>query len=104
MLVVGVLELMSSGLTIAVATVGALVTFYAVGQSIGAPVLTALTIRFGRKPVLLWSMAVFLVANLAIVVADSFGAIVAARVLAGTMHGLFVAVALAIAVTIVPPE
>jgi MFS transporter, DHA1 family, inner membrane transport protein len=49
MLVVGVLELMSSGLSVAVATVGALVTVYAIGQAVGAPVLTALTIRLDES-------------------------------------------------------
>ena len=53
-----------------------------------------------------WSLALgaLIVAAMSIGTELAFGAIVAARVLAGTMHGLFVAVALAIGVTIVPPE
>ena len=51
LLVVGVIDLIAADLAVPVSTAGAAVTAYALGIAIGGPILTALTIRSGRRAV-----------------------------------------------------
>ncbi len=102
--VVGLLDLVAHDLKVSLSSAGLLVTAYALGLSIGGPVLAALTIRFGRRPLLLIALVVYLVLTVPVFLSGSFPVIIAARVLTGAAHGLFVGVALSIATTIVPVE
>jgi DHA1 family inner membrane transport protein len=87
-----------------VSTAGQLVTAYALGIAIGAPILTALTTRFGRRRVLRIALAAFVAGNVLAAVATSFGMLLIARVLTGSIHGLFIGVASVIAAGLVAPE
>ena len=64
MLVVGMIDLIAADLTVSVPAAGALVTANALGLAIGGPLLTFLTTRFDRRPVLLAATTVFVLANL----------------------------------------
>ena len=64
MLVVGMIDLIALDLSVSVPAAGVLVTANALGLAIGGPVLTFLTTRFDRRPVLIAATAVFVVANL----------------------------------------
>ncbi|PPK65434.1 DHA1 family inner membrane transport protein [Actinokineospora auranticolor] len=102
LVVVGVLDLIALDIGVRVSTAGLLVTAYAVGISLGGPIVTALTIRLGQR-VLLWvSLAVYVVGNGLAVVASDFGQMLVARVLTGTIHGLFIGVASSVAAALVP--
>lgn len=103
-IVVGMLNLIARDLEVSAATAGRLVTAYALGLSIGGPLLAAATIRGGRRTVLWLSLAIWLAANVLAVVGTSFDAFLLARLLMGSLHGLFVGVAFTIGTRIVPPE
>lgn len=104
LVVVGVLDLIAEDKDVSISTAGLLVTAYALGIAVGAPIIATLTTRFGRRRVLLASLVAFVVGNLLTVVAASFDMLVVARVLTGSVHGLFAGVALTIAAGLVAPD
>ena len=104
LLVVGVIDLLAADLEVPVSTAGATVTAYALGIAIGGPILTALTIRSDRRAVLAWALAGYVVATAAPLVPASATLFLGARFAAGSLHGLFIGVAFAVAGALVPPE
>jgi DHA1 family inner membrane transport protein len=104
LLVVGMLDLISTDLDISIPTAGTLVTAYALGMAIGGPLLTALTIKLPRRAVLAGALVVFILANLAPVLIAEYGLFVVARAIDGAAQGLFVAVAFGVGTAIVPAE
>ncbi|UNO42420.1 MFS transporter [Streptomyces sp. MST-110588] len=85
----GLLPNVADDLGTSVPTAGHLVSAYALGVVIGAPLLTALGSRVPRKRMLLLLMAVFTAGNLASALAPTFDLLVAGRLLAGLPHGAF---------------
>lgn len=103
-LVVGVLNLIAQETGVTISTAGTLVTAYALGLAVGGPVLTAVTFRLDRRFVLRLAIVVYVAATALIAVTADFGMLVLARVLTGAAQGLFVAVAITIGISVVPPE
>ncbi|MFE7583080.1 MFS transporter [Streptomyces gardneri] len=93
----GLLPNVADDLGTSVPTAGYLVSAYAIGVVVGAPLLTALGSRIPRKRMLLLLMALFVVGNLASALAPGFGWLVAGRVLAGLPHGAFFGVGAVVA-------
>ncbi|MER2060354.1 MAG: MFS transporter, partial [Niallia sp.] len=60
---VGLLPLIAEDFHVGITTAGLTVSIYALGVTIGAPVLTAITSNISRKSLLLWIMFVFIVGN-----------------------------------------
>jgi DHA1 family inner membrane transport protein len=104
LVVVGILNLIADDLSVSVSTAGQLVTAYALGISIGGPIVTALTIRFGRRSLLWLSLVIYIAGNLFAVLAVNFGALLAARLVTGSIHGLFIGVASSVAAALVAPN
>lgn len=97
LLVLGVLDALAMDLGVSTGAAGALLTTYALGISVGGPVLTALSARLPRRRVLLGSLLAYAVLTAVVAAASTFGLAVGARVLAGAMHGLFIGLALVLA-------
>ncbi|MFI9585640.1 MFS transporter [Streptomyces sp. NPDC052236] len=97
----GLLPNVADDLGTSVPTAGYLVSAYAIGVVIGAPLLTALGSRIPRKRMLLLLMALFVVGNLASALAPGFGWLIAGRVLAGLPHGAFFGVGAVVAARLV---
>ncbi|HMG65131.1 MAG TPA: MFS transporter [Streptosporangiaceae bacterium] len=104
LVVVGVLNRIAADLSVSVSTAGTLVTAYALGICVGGPALTAVSIRFGRRGLLLVTLAAYILGNVGLVAAASFGEMLAARAITGSLQGLFIGVAFAIGTSVVPPE
>ena len=104
MLVVGMIDLIAVDLTVSVPAAGVLVTANALGLAIGGPVLTFLTTRFDRRPVLIAATGVFVVANLLPALFADYPLFVVARVVIGAAQGLFIAAAMVTATSVVPKE
>ncbi|MFC9705738.1 MFS transporter [Streptomyces sp. NPDC056943] len=100
----GLLPNVADDLGTSVPTAGYLVSAYAIGVVVGAPLLTALGSRIPRKRMLLLLMALFVVGNLASALAPGFGWLVAGRVLAGLPHGAFFGVGAVVAARLVPED
>ncbi|MBT2366407.1 MFS transporter [Streptomyces sp. ISL-10] len=97
----GLLPNVADDLGTSVPTAGHLVSAYALGVVIGAPLLTALGSRTPRRRMLLLLMALFTVGNLASALAPGFGTLIAGRVLAGLPHGAFFGVGAVVAARLV---
>ena len=102
--IVGLLPTMAADLGVSLTSAGLLVSLYALGVAVGAPVLTALTGKLPRKTLLLALMALFTVGNLVAWQAPSYEALVVARVLTGLAHGVFFSIGSTIATGLVPRE
>ena len=102
--IVGLIPTIAASLGVSVPSAGLLVSLYALGVAIGAPVLTALTGRVPRKQLLLGLMALFTVGNLIAWMAPGYEALVAARVLTGLAHGVFFSIGSTIATSLVPKD
>lgn len=97
----GLLPDVADDLGTSVPTAGNLVSAYALGVVVGAPLLTALGSRVPRKRMLLLLMALFAVGNLASALAPGFGTLLAGRVLAGLPHGALFGVGAVVAARLV---
>ncbi|TSB31644.1 MFS transporter [Streptomyces benahoarensis] len=97
----GLLPNVADDLGTSVPTAGYLVSAYALGVVIGAPLLTALGSRVPRKPMLVALMALFTAGNLASALATDFPLLVAGRLLAGLPHGAFFGVGAVVAARLV---
>ncbi|MEU5833652.1 MFS transporter [Streptomyces diacarni] len=97
----GLLPNVADDLGTSVPTAGYLVSAYALGVVLGAPLLTAVGARVPRKLMLLLLMALFTLGNLASALAPGFGTLLAGRVLAGLPHGAFFGVGAVVAARLV---
>ena len=102
--IVGLLPTVAADLGIGLPSAGLLVSLYALGVAIGAPVLTALTGKLPRKHLLLGLMALFTLGNLLAWQAPTYEALVAARILTGLAHGVFFSIGSTIATGLVPKD
>jgi DHA1 family inner membrane transport protein len=102
--IVGLLPTVAKDLSISIPSAGLLVSFYAIGVAIGAPVLTALTNKFPRKPLLIYLMLLFVAGNLLAGISPGFIPLVLARIVTGFAHGVFFAVGATIAAALVPAD
>ncbi|MCP3023179.1 MFS transporter [Cupriavidus basilensis] len=102
--IVGLIPTIATDLHITLPSAGLLVSLYALGVAIGAPVLTALTGRLPRKALLLSLMALFTLGNLLAWKAPGYESLILARILTGLAHGVFFSIGSTIATSLVPKE
>jgi predicted MFS family arabinose efflux permease len=99
---VGLLPLIANDLEIPVTTAGLTVSLYALGITLGAPILTSLTSSMSRKSLLLWIMVIFIIGNGLAASATSIGVLLVARVISALSHGIFMSIGSTIAADLVP--
>lgn len=102
--IMGLLLQVAADLRVSVPSAGLLISGYALGVFLGAPLLTVASRRWPRKRVLLALMLVFTAGNLACALAPSYAALMAARVVTSLAHGTFFGVGAVVATTLVPPQ
>lgn len=102
--IVGLLPTIAADLGVTLPHAGLLVSLYALGVTIGAPVLTALAGGMPRKTLLLALLALFIAGNAFAAVAPGYGSLIAARFITGLAHGVFFAIASTIATDLVDRE
>ncbi len=102
--IVGLLPTVANDLHITLPLAGLIVSVYALGVTFGAPVLTALTGRIERKPLLLGLMGLFILGNSAAALSPSYEMLLVARVISAFAHGVFFSVGATIAAGLVPED
>ncbi|TPN94908.1 MFS transporter [Mesorhizobium sp. B1-1-5] len=102
--IMGLLLDVSADLGVSISAAGLLITGYALGVVVGAPLLGALTGRLPRKTLLLALMVVFTVGNLACALAPDYWTLMAARVLTAFAHASFFGVGSVVATSLVAPN
>ncbi|MEV5338834.1 MFS transporter [Streptomyces sp. NPDC052676] len=100
----GLLPDVAADLRISIPSAGHLVSAYALGVVIGAPLLAALTARMSRRTVLIGLMVLFVAGNALSAFAPDEHYLLAARFLSGLPHGAFFGVGAVVATTLVSPE
>jgi predicted MFS family arabinose efflux permease len=102
--IVGLIPTIAADLQVSLPSAGLLVSLYALGVAVGAPVLTALTGRLPRKTLLLALMALFTAGNLLAWQAPGYESLIVARVLTGLAHGVFFSIGSTIATGLVAKD
>ena len=101
--IMGLLIDVSSDLGVSISAAGLLISGYALGVVVGAPILGALAGRWSQKTLLVSLMMVFTIGNLACALAPDYWTLMAARVLTAFAHASFFGVGSVVATSLVAP-
>ncbi|MYW63964.1 MFS transporter [Streptomyces sp. SID8379] len=102
--IMGLLPQVAGDFGVSIPTAGFLVTGYAVGVMLGAPLMTVLGTRIPRKRMLMLLMGFFIVGNLLSAVAPVFAVMLIGRVVASLAHGAFFGIGSVVAAELVAPQ
>ncbi|QQP90113.1 MFS transporter [Skermanella sp. TT6] len=101
--IMGLLPEVAADLGVSIPNAGMLVSGYALGVVVGAPILAVLTSRLRRKTALVALMGLFVVGNVLCAVAPGYGTLMAARIVTAFCHGTFFGIGSVVAANLVPP-
>ncbi|MEV7533027.1 MFS transporter [Streptomyces hydrogenans] len=102
--IMGVLPQVAGDFGVTIPTAGWLVSGYALGVVIGAPLLTVLGTRVSRKKMLMFLMGLFIAGNALSAVAPGFGLMLTGRIVASLAHGAFFGIGSVVAANLVAPQ
>src|SRR5277367_5506224 len=100
--IMGLLPNMAGELGISIPKAGHVISAYALGVVIGAPLIAVLAARWPRRRLLLALMAWFAAGNIASALAPGYASLIAVRFIAGLPHGAYFGVASVVAASLVP--
>ncbi|MEW6123519.1 MAG: MFS transporter [Pseudomonadota bacterium] len=102
--IMGLLPDVARDLGVSIPSAGLLVTGYALGVVVGAPILAVLTARLPRKGTLIGLMAMFIGGNVLCALAPSYGLLMGARVATALCHAAFFGIGSVVAADLVPRD
>lgn len=102
--IMGLLPEMAHSLRVSIPDAGMLVSAYALGVTVGGPVMALLTARLPKKATLLALMVLFIVGNVGCALAPNYGLLMVARVLTALCHAAFFGIGALVAVSLVEPS
>ncbi|GGT25557.1 MFS transporter [Streptomyces tanashiensis] len=102
--IMGLLPQIAADYEVTIPTAGLLVTGYALGVVIGAPLLTVLGNKVSRKRMLMLLMGLFVLGNLFSALAPNFGLMLTGRIVASLAHGSFFGIGSVVAAGLVAPD
>lgn len=100
----GMLPGIASDLGVSIPAAGLLVSAYALGVLLGAPLMTLTTGRIPRRYLLIGLMAIFTLGNLMSALASDYTSLLIARVVTSLNHGAFFGVGSIVAASVVAPD
>jgi DHA1 family inner membrane transport protein len=100
----GLLPDVAEGIGTDIPTAGHVISLYALGVVVGAPVIAALATTLPRRGLLIGLMVLFIAGNVATALAPGYGWLLVARFVAGLPHGAFFGVASLVAASLVAPH
>jgi DHA1 family inner membrane transport protein len=100
--IMGLLPEVAADLGVSIPSAGLLVTGYALGVVIGAPVIAIATASLPRKPVLIGLAMLFVVGNFFCAIAPNYWMLMIARVITALGHGAFFGIGSVVAASLVP--
>ncbi|MHB8283600.1 MAG: MFS transporter [Caulobacteraceae bacterium] len=98
----GLLPYVAKGVHVSIPQMGHMISAYALGVVIGAPLITILLAKAPRRVMLIGLMVFFALGNLMSALAPTYGLMIAARFMAGLPHGAYFGVASLTAASLVP--
>ncbi|AUZ54351.1 MFS transporter [Stenotrophomonas acidaminiphila] len=100
----GLLPVIADGVQVGIPTAGMLVSAYAIGVMAGAPLMTLLFSRFGKRAALMWLMVLFTVGNLLSASAPGYTTLLLSRLVTSLNHGAFFGIGAVVAASVVPKD
>jgi DHA1 family inner membrane transport protein len=98
----GLLPDVASDFSVSIPTAGHVISAYALGVVVGAPVISVIAARWSRHRLLLTLMTFFAVGNFASALAPGYASLITLRFIAGLPHGAYFGVASLVAASLVP--
>jgi DHA1 family inner membrane transport protein len=102
-IVMGLLPNVAHDLHVSIPKAGQIITSYALGVAIGAPVLTIVTHSLPKKKLLILFMGIFILGNAFSMMAPNYYFLITARIITALAHGTFLGVGSLIAMKLVSP-
>ena len=102
--IMGLLPDVAGDLAVSIPRAGLLVSGYALGVTVGAPILAVATARLERRRALLLLIGIFILGNLLCALAPSYGLLMAARIVTALCHGAFFGLGAVVASAVVAPD
>ena len=99
----GLLPVIAQGVDVSIPTAGLLVSAYAIGVMVGAPVMTLVFSRFGKRTALMLLMGIFTLGNLLSALAPGYTTLLLARLVTSLNHGAFFGLGAVVAASVVAP-
>ena len=100
----GLLPVIADGVHVSIPSAGLLISAYALGVMIGAPIMTLLLARLRAKHALLMLISIFVVGNLLSAMAPGYWTLLASRLVTSLNHGAFFGIGSVVAANLVAPE
>ena len=100
----GFLPQIAENLNISIPTAGMLITAYALGVMIGAPIMTLWFGHFPRRKALIILMGIFTLGNLFAAIAPNYWGLMGARIFTSLNHGAFFGIGSIVATSVVPKD
>lgn len=100
----GLLPVIAGDLGVSIPIAGLLISAYAIGVMLGAPLMTLTTGRVPRRTLLIALAAIFTLGNVIAALSDSYTMLLAARIVTSLNHGAFFGVGSIVAASLVPPR
>ena len=100
--IMGLLPDVARDLNVSIPTAGLLITGYALGVAIGAPIMALLTVKLPRKSALLALMGVFILGNACCALSGNYEMLMLSRILTALCHGAFFGIGSVTAASLVP--
>ncbi|MYM41187.1 MFS transporter [Duganella qianjiadongensis] len=100
----GLLPVIADGIHVSIPSAGMLVSAYAIGVMAGAPVMTLLFSRYGKRAALMALMLIFTVGNLLSALAPGYTTLLLSRLITSLNHGAFFGIGAVVAASVVPKE
>lgn len=100
----GLLPVIADGVGADIPKAGMLVTAYAVGVMLGAPAMTLLFDRYGKRSALMSLMLIFTVGNLLSAFSPNYATLLASRLVTSLNHGAFFGIGAVVAASVVPKD
>jgi len=102
--IMGLLPQVAGSLSVSIPAAGWLVSGYALGVFIGAPIMAVATQKLPHRTALLALMGIFILGNTLCALAPGYGFLMAARIITALCHGAFFGIGAVEAASLVPPN
>lgn len=100
----GMLPTIAQGVDVSIPSAGMLISAYAIGVMVGAPIMTLLLARWPRRRALVTLMAIFTLGNIVSGLAPNYASLIIARIITSLNHGAFFGLGSIVAASLVSRE
>lgn len=101
--VAGISDKIADSLDVSLTAAGQLVTVFSLAYAICTPIILVLTAKWGRRKLIMYSLGLFVVANILSFLSQNYGILIVARMIMGIGAGLAIVTVLIISTKIAPP-